>query len=269
MNPRNTSDSAFKGTTAVVTGASSGIGRAIAIELACRGVDKMVVHFRQNEAGADQTAATLAELGCQATTIAADFNSADEIENLVQRSWQTLGSVQTWVNNAGADVLTGAAAHFSFDDKLRRLLDVDVVGTIVLSRHVSARMLGQSSTSIPSICFIGWDQAIRGMEGDAGQMFGPVKAAVLAYAKSLAQSLAPKVRVNVVAPGWIQTAWGQSTGDYWDGRAKAQALMGRWGQPEDVAAAVVFAADPANTFLTGQVIDVNGGWNRRFEGKSV
>ena len=101
------------------------------------------------------------------------------------------------------------------------------------------------------------------MEGDAGQMFGPVKAAVMAFAASLAQTLAPKVRVNTVAPGWIQTKWGESASEYWDNRAKSQALMGRWGSPQDVAKAIMFASDPDNTFLTGQIVNVNGGWNRK------
>ena len=124
-------------------------------------------------------------------------------------------------------------------------------------------MRQQTSAFPPSIVFIGWDQAAVGMEGDAGQMFGPVKGAVMAFAACFAQSVAPEVRVNTIAPGWIQTSWGQSASEYWNHRAKSQSLMHRWGQPEDVAKGVVYVADPENTFLTGQTIDINGGWNRK------
>jgi 3-oxoacyl-[acyl-carrier protein] reductase len=249
----------------VVTGGSSGIGRAIAIALARAGVGRVLVHFRQNQAGASQTVAALNELNCQASAFAADLSNPEDVRRLCDHAFTELGTIQTWVNNAGADVLTGAAGELDFDAKLQRLWQVDVAGTIRLSRQVGQRLMNQPSPFPPSLVFIGWDQATRGMEGEAGQMFGPVKSAVMAYASSLAQSLAPHVRVNTVAPGWIRTAWGESTSAYWDKRAKEQSLMNRWGQPEDVARAVVFAADPANTFLTGQSIDINGGWNRRFQ----
>ena len=110
--------------------------------------------------------------------------------------------------------------------------------------------------------FIGWDQAIEGMEGDAGQMFGPVKAAVMAFAASLAQELAPDVRINTIAPGWIQTSWGEKASEYWDARAKTQSLMNRWGKPDDVARAVLYVSNPANSFINAQTINVSGGWNR-------
>lgn len=196
--------------------------------------------------------------------IAADLHNASDRERLVETAFDYLGQVHTWVNNAGADVLTGKAASLDFDAKLRRLLDVDVLGTVALSRMVAERLLQQELKHPASIVFIGWDQAPPGMEGDAGQMFGPVKAAVMAFSASLAQTLAPNVRVNTIAPGWIQTSWGESTSQYWSDRAQHQSLMQRWGNPEDVAKAVLFAADPANSFLTGQTIDVNGGWNRKY-----
>ena len=103
------------------------------------------------------------------------------------------------------------------------------------------------------------------MEGDAGQMFGPIKAAVISFSQSLAQDLAPHVRVNCVTPGWIKTEWGKTTDDYWDRRARTSSLMNRWGTPEDVAAGVVFLISDQAGFVTGQVLDINGGWNRRFD----
>ena len=260
----------FRETNAVVTGASSGIGRAVAIALAKSGVKRILIHYCRNESGILETAKIVRESslsgdsdgGVEVVIESADLGDADQATKLAETAFAKLGKIHTWVNNAGLDVLTGENADLDFDAKLQRLLQVDVMGTIGLSRRVADQMLQQDLQRPASMCFIGWDQAPLGMEGDAGQMFGPVKAAVMAYAASLAQTLAPKVRVNTVAPGWIQTKWGESTSEYWDDRAKQQSLMGRWGSPQDVAQAILFASDPANTFFTGQVIDVNGGWNR-------
>jgi 3-oxoacyl-[acyl-carrier protein] reductase len=94
-------------------------------------------------------------------------------------------------------------------------------------------------------------------------MFAAIKGAVMAFTRSLAQSLAPEVRVNCLAPGWIRTAWAEKASDYWQNRAKRQALRNRWGTPEDVARTAAFLASPAADFITGQVIPINGGF--RFE----
>ncbi len=258
----------FHATKAVVTGSSSGIGRAIAIALAKAGVEKLVVHYRSNESGAVETADSLRAVGCEPVLLAADLASVEGRQMLVTGAFESLGEVQTWVNNAGADVLTGSAAEMDFEGKLRHLLEVDVTGTILLSRAIADRLMDQferASNSLPaSMVFIGWDQAPEGMEGDAGQMFGPIKAAVMAFANSLAQASAPGLRINTIAPGWIRTSWGESTSDYWNERATGQSLMGRWGSVDDIAKAVIYAADPANTFLTAQTIQLNGGFSRRF-----
>lgn len=248
--------------TAVVTGASSGIGRAIAIALAEAGVDSLLVHYHRNQAGAEETAELVRERDCEATILGGDLRRAEDRQQLVETALERLNEITVWVNNAGADVLTGEAKSMSFEEKLRLLMEVDVMGTIALSRLLVPRLLEQEAYPPSSIIFLGWDQATEGMEGDAGQMFGPVKAAMMAYSASLAQCVAPLLRVNTVAPGWIRTAWGSDAGDQWNERAKSQSLMNRWGNPEDVAKAVVYLADPNNTFITGQTIFVNGGWNR-------
>ena len=254
----------FSNTNAVVTGASSGIGRAIALSLANAGVKRLLIHYRANEPGALETASEAKALGADVVLKAVDLSDSHSTDELAAFAFERLGVVHTWVNNAGADVLTGESGELSFDEKLRLLFDVDVLGTIRLSRLVASRLVAQELERPPSMTFIGWDQAPKGMEGDAGQMFGPTKSAVMAYANSLAQTLAPRVRVNTIAPGWIQTKWGESTSSYWDERAKKQSLMQRWGNPNDVARAITFVANPANSFLTGQTIEVNGGWNRQF-----
>ena len=230
----------FSGFSAVVTGSSSGIGQVTAAKLARAGASKLVIHYRSNRNGAEATATLARDAGCaQVILIQADLGDQADRSGLVCRAFDQLGRVDGWINNAGADVLTGDAATWDFTTKLDHLWNIDVRGTIDVSRQVADRLRHQvrklPPRLPPSMTFIGWDQALWGMEGDAGQMFSPTKAAVMAFANSMAQDLAPEIRVNTVAPGWIRTSWGESTSDYWDARAEQQSLMGRWGCPEDVA----------------------------------
>lgn len=254
----------------VVTGSSSGIGRSIAVAAAQQGAN-CLVHYRQNREGAETTAAMVREQGTEAKIVAADLARPADTDRLVDDAFAWSPRIDAWVHSAGVDVLTGDAAGAAFEEKLSWLWDVDVRGTILLARRVADRMLAADDASrseappvsaAPSMVFIGWDQAPHGMEGDAGQMFGPTKAAVMAYSHSLAQTLAPRVRVNCVAPGWIRTWWGEQADSYWHRRATGDALMHRWGTPEDVAAAVMYLISPAASFITSQVLEVNGGWNR-------
>jgi NAD(P)-dependent dehydrogenase (short-subunit alcohol dehydrogenase family) len=106
---------------------------------------------------------------------------------------------------------------------------------------------------------MGWDQAETGMAGDSGEMFAAVKGAVMAATRSLAKSLAPEVRVNCLAPGWIRTEWGEHASAEWQLRARRESLLGRWGTPEDVARVACFLASPAAEFINGQVVHINGG----------
>ncbi len=246
---------------AVVTGSSSGIGRAIAIELASSGAN-VIVHAAQDADGAQKTATAVQEQGRQCKVILADIADAEQRNALVNESWSVLGPVDIWVNNAGADVLTGEAAKWSFERKLQRLWEVDVVGTIAISRDVGARMhqMEPNAENTPSIVNIGWDQAAVGMGGESGELFATSKGAIMAFTKSLARSLAPKVRVNCVAPGWIKTKWGDDAPEYWNQRAISESLLQRWGRPEDVAKTIRHVVSPDAAFISGQILNVNGGY---------
>jgi 3-oxoacyl-[acyl-carrier protein] reductase len=246
----------LQGQVAVVTGASGGIGRAVAIALAQSGADLVVHGHRQTEA-ADETADQIRRLGREAVVQLADLSDPQERERFAESAWSWRSGIDIWVNNAGADVLTGAAAHWPFEQKLAALWQVDVLATVGLSRAIGEKMRARGSGVIINL---GWDQAEHGMAGDSGQMFAAVKGAVMAFTKSLAQSLAPQVRVNCLAPGWIKTAWAEHASEYWQQRAARESLRGRWGTPEDVAQAAAFLASPAADFISGQVIPINGGF---------
>jgi 3-oxoacyl-[acyl-carrier protein] reductase len=266
--PSESQPRTLRGLNAVVTGASSGIGRAISLAFATAGCEQVLVHFHRNQHAAQDTALQVESHGTKALIDSCDFANHGEASHFIERAFGKLTRVDVWVHCAGADVLTGDAGNATFEQKLDRLIAVDLVGSIQVGREVGARLSAQALSAalpqVPSMQFIGWDQATEGMEGDAGQMFSPIKAGVEAFAKSLAQHLAPHVRVNTLAPGWIKTAWGESTSAYWNQRACTQALMSRWGTPEDVAAAAVFLASPGSAFISGHTLPINGGWNRRY-----
>ena len=248
------------GQCAVVTGSSSGIGRATALELAQAGAS-VIVHAGRSQAAANDVAELIRSRGGESQVIMADLSDQAQHENLVEQAWSWKGSVDIWFNNAGADVLTGEKARWSFEQKASLLWQVDVLAAMRLSRLVGARMKTRGSGTIVNT---GWDQVEQGMAGDSGELFAAIKGAVMAFTKSLAQSLGPEVRVNGIAPGWIRTAWGEGASEAWQARAKRECLLERWGEPEDVARAVRFLASPAAGFISGQILNVNGGF--RFAG---
>ncbi len=240
---------------AVVTGSSSGVGRAIAIQLAAAGCD-VIVHAKRNAAGANSVASEIEGLGRRAEVILCDLSDIKQHAGLVANAWSWQGRIDIWVNNAGGDVLTGDKAEWSFDDKLEYLWQTDVKATVRLSRLIGTPMKERGRGVILNM---GWDQAELGMAGDAGEMFGTIKGAIAAFSRSLAKSLAPQVRVHCLAPGWIKTAWGETATEYWQKRAVCESRLGRWGSPNDVAYAACFLASPAAEFLTGLVLPIDGG----------
>ncbi len=244
------------GKTAVVTGSSSGIGKAIALALAEAGANVMV-HARDSVDAALETAEQIRSLGRESEVHFCDLASESAQDALADAAWHWRAGVDVWVNNAGVDVLTGTLATASFAEKLHRLWQVDVTASMRLSRDMGARMKRQGNGVLLNI---GWDQAEQGMAGDSGELFAATKGAVMAFTRSLALSLAPEVRVNCIAPGWIKTAWGDQASTEWQRRAVAESQMQRWGTPEDIAAVACFLASPAASFVAGQVISVNGGW---------
>jgi 3-oxoacyl-[acyl-carrier protein] reductase len=227
----------------------------VALELARAGA-RVVVHGR-TAAGAEETAALLAASGRHAGTVLADLAQPGAVERLAAEAVATAPAIDAAVLVAGADVLTGEPARWSYERNLDELLQVDVRGTMLLTRALGRWMADREGGAIVTI---GWDQAATGMEGDSGELFAAAKGAVMAFTRSAAKSLAPKVRVNCVAPGWIRTAWGAGASEAWQRRAVRESMLGRWGEPEDIAAAAAWLVSPQAAFVTGQVINVNGGW---------
>jgi 3-oxoacyl-[acyl-carrier protein] reductase len=244
------------GKTAVVTGASSGIGRSIAIEFAAAGAH-VLIHGGHNRSGAEETTDVASKYGVETKILLADFTDEAAIEPFANAAWNWRGHVDIWMNNAGADTLTGKLAKSTYEQKLERLWQIDVLATVRLSRLIGKRMFDRTSGS--TIINIGWDQAATGMGGDSGELFATSKGAVMSFSLSLAKTLAPKVRVNCIAPGWVKTAWGEGASGAWQERAMRESLLQRWGRPDDIAKTARFLVSADAEFINGQIINVNGG----------
>lgn len=241
------------GKRAVVTGSSSGIGRAIALELARAGAD-VLVHYARSKDRAESVAAEIQALGVDSHVLKCDLAS-DHLEQFVKEAWNQQ-DIDIWVNNAGVDLLTGAGKSLSYEEKLQQLLNIDVTGSVLLSRYVAKQMAAGLGGCILNI---GWDQSDRGMEGESGELFSTAKNAIMGVTRSLAVTYAPKVRINCIAPGWIRTAWGDTAPDAWQARVLKETPLNRWGEPQDIANLARFLVSEEASYITGQVINANGG----------
>ena len=231
------------GKTALVTGASRGIGRAIATELAAAGAS-VVVGYRS---GQQEAEALAAEIGGRA--IQADVSNPDEARRLVEEA----GDLDILVNNAGL-TRDGLLARMS-DEDWRTVIDTNLSSVFYTCRAVTRPMMKKRAGSIVNI------SSVVGVHGNWGQTnYAASKAGIIGFTKSLAQELGSRgVRANVIAPGYIKTALTEVIPE----QAKEQMLsltpLGRLGDPEDVAGAVRFLCSDAAAFITGEVLVVGGG----------
>jgi 3-oxoacyl-[acyl-carrier protein] reductase len=244
------------GRAVLVTGGSSGIGKAIAIAAAHAGAD-VAITYRANAAGAEEVQRAVGALGRRTSAIHLDLASAASIGDLGAAARRALGRIDVWINNAGADILTGDAAALSRIEKLDRLIAVDLRGTMLASWQAAGLLGAQESGGV--IINMSWDHVLTGMAGPNPELYSAVKGGILAFSKSLARSLAPRVRVNVIAPGFIETSFGAAADQRWRRTVVEATPLQRWGTPDDVAGAALFLASPAAAFLTGQTILVGGG----------
>lgn len=240
---------------AVVTGSSSGIGRATALKLSAEGWN-VGLHYAHNEAGIRKVERQIVQAGRKCLVEQADLEDPEAGPKLVERFFSRIDSISAWIQIAGVDLLTGPRAKLPFEQKLVLATNVDLWGTMLTSRAAGEKL---SALGRGVIITVGWDQSATGMAGDSGELFAAIKGGIAAFSRSLAKSLAPKVRVNCVAPGWIKTAWGEQASEVWQQRVLDETPLKRWGTPEDIADTIAFLVSDEARFLTGQTINVNGG----------
>jgi 3-oxoacyl-[acyl-carrier protein] reductase len=233
----------LEGRTALVTGGSRGIGRAIATELAGAGA-KVVIGYRS---GGDEAEEVAGEIGARA--VQADVSNAEDAKRLVDEA----GEVEILVNNAGV-TRDGLLARMS-DDDWRTVLETNLGGTFNTCRAVSRGMMKRRAGAIVNV------SSVVGLHGNPGQTnYSASKAGIIGFTKALARELGSRgVRANVVAPGYISTRLTNELPEELKGAMLANTPLGRFGDPEDVAGAVRFLCSDAAAFVTGEVLLVDGG----------
>ena len=242
----------FAGKTAVVTGGSRGLGRAICLELA-KGGANVVLCYAGNEAAAGETVAACEALGAKALAVRCDVAQADEVKALMDAAVQAFGRIDILVNNAGItrDGLLMMMKEADFD----AVINANLKGTFLCMKAVSRLMMKRRYGRIVNL------SSVVGLRGNAGQVnYAASKAGVIGMTKSLAKELATRgVTVNAVAPGFIDTDMTAAMPQAAREATLASIPMGRMGAPEDVAKAVAFLASDQAAYVTGQVLAVDGG----------
>jgi len=242
---------------AVVTGGAHGIGAAISRALAEQGAHVVVGHARSAEA-AQQLVSALQGQGHQATAQRVDVTRADEIEALAELA-VALGGPHIWVNNAGASANSSETSGMRDEDRWERVMQVDVKGCWLGCRAAAPRIRAAGGGAIVNI---GWNHVYDGApdgQGAVGQIYAASKASVLALTRSFAREWAPEVRVNAVAPGWVENEWSATRSDAFRARVTQGVPLRRWGYADEIAAAVAWLASPAAAYITGQTLIVDGG----------
>ncbi|MDC0701477.1 3-oxoacyl-[acyl-carrier-protein] reductase [Priestia sp. AB] len=242
----------LQGKVAVVTGASRGIGRAVAIELGKLGA-KVVVNYSGSEAKALEVVDEIKGLGTDAIAVQANVAESDSVQAMIKEAISTFGSVDILVNNAGItrDNLLMRMKEDEWDD----VINTNLKGVFLCTKAVTRQMMKQRAGRIINI------SSIVGVSGNAGQAnYVAAKSGVIGLTKTTAKELASRnITVNVVAPGFIATDMTDKLNEEVQAEMLKQIPLASFGQPEDVANAVAFLASDASRYITGQTIHVDGG----------
>ena len=238
----------LKGKCALVTGASRGIGKAIALKLASLGAN-LVLNYRSSE----QEALEVKDMGVDAISVKGDISKLEDVETLVSTAKEKFGAIDIMVNNAGItkDTLILRMKEEDFDT----VIDVNLKGVFNCLKTITPVMVRQKYGKIINL------SSVVGISGNAGQVnYSASKAGVIGMTKSLAKEVGSRgINVNAIAPGFIETDMTDVLGDKYKDEIKKNIPLKKLGKPEDVANVVAFLASENSDYITGQVIHVDGG----------
>ena len=240
------------GKTALVTGASRGIGRAIALCLAAEGA-RVAINYAGNVKAAEEVKAAIEAAGGTAILCQADIADSAAVEAMVANVVKEFGTIDILVNNAG--ITRDTLLMRMKDEDFAKVLDTNLKGVFYCTKAISKLMMKKRSGRIVNMA------SVVGLVGNAGQTnYAAAKAGVIGFSKSAAKELASRgITVNVVAPGFIGTDMTAGLPESVKEKMLTDIPLGRMGKPEDVASAVLFLASDQASYITGQVVNVDGG----------
>jgi 3-oxoacyl-[acyl-carrier protein] reductase len=246
-------DRHLDGRVAIVTGASRGIGRAIAERFAAEGA-RVVVNFVTGSASAQEVVDRIGDRGGQAAAIQADVSNAAEVESLVRQTIDRFGRIDILVNNAGVMFTKGVLD--TTEDEWDQTIDINLKGPYLCSKAVAPIMIEQGAGTIINM------SSNSGLYHPSAMRFTEYvvsKAGINGLTKAMALALGPQIRINAICPGWIRTDMLETVDPEVHQRILDETALARWGTPGDIASAAVFLASDEASFVTGELLIVAGG----------
>lgn len=238
--------------TAIITGGSRGIGKAIALKLAKKGAN-IVVNYTSNSSKAEEVVNEIKKMGREAMAVKADVSNPDDVKNLIKETEKKFSSIDILINNAG--ITRDTLLIRMKEDDWDKVMSVNLKGTFLCTKLVGKKMMKQRSGNIVNIA------SVVGIIGNAGQAnYSASKAGIIGFTKSTAKELSSRgINVNAVAPGFIETEMTKKLSEEVVENYAKNIPLGKMGKPEDVANVVSFLCSEEASYITGQVINVDGG----------
>ena len=243
----------LQGKVALVTGSSRGIGKATAIRLAKEGA-KVVVNYIKDEKAATQVVNEIKKLGGEVIAVKADVSNEEQVKNMIKTTIEKFGKIDILVNNAG--IVYDIPFMEKTLEQVKRTFEVNFNGVFLCSKYAAKQMKKTGSGVIINISSTSGIDVLNPESAD----YDASKSAVISLTKNLAEELAPHIRVNCIAPGWVNTDINKNMPKEYLKEEEERIIIGRFGKPEEIASAVAFLASDDASFITRTVLVVDGGY---------